>query len=455
MQLAILTAILAALAASETEGGPVANLAWRLVLVGVAPLVAPLTALAFGRRFVAATKGDNEAADDHTSRLLAVVFALWLGAVALTLFVAQWPRIVTSNWQLASLPLVDELLILAPVIGSLLLVWAALYRLERIAQVARCRARNLQPPPGQLTSYLWIRTRHYLGLVLLPPLIIITLFETLAALGIAVGNLDSAWWLMLPLLLTMLVLMPLAVRRIWPTTPLGAGALREALDAICRGRNCHVRDILVWRTGGTMANAAVVGLSRRLRYVLLTDALLEDLTPREVAAVVRHEVAHLRRWHLPLRLALLALPLVAWLAIKRVWPEVESLSRWLTVPGTTAQIFSAIAPPLAMLLYALIVVGRYSRALEHDADLDACLNDNGRFDQNLAADFRHALIAVCGGSRTDFLTEWLHPSLTARLNFLQRAANDTACTTAFRQRLSWLATAIGALYVLTLALLAF
>ena len=39
--------------------------------------------------------------------------------------------------------------------------------------------------------------------------------------------------------------------------PLSASPLRQKLDGICHGRQCHVRDILIWHTDGTMANAAV------------------------------------------------------------------------------------------------------------------------------------------------------------------------------------------------------
>jgi Zn-dependent protease with chaperone function len=74
-----------------------------------------------------------------------------------------------------------------------------------------------------------------------------------------------------------------------------------------------------------------------------------------------------------------------------------------------------------MLTYAFIVVGRFSRFLEHDADLAACLTESGKLDAQRAADFRRALTIVCAGARESRLTQWLHPPLAERLNHLDRA----------------------------------
>src|SRR5262245_14296168 len=243
MQLAILTAVLAAIASAESDGGPVAGLAWRLIVVATAALIAPLAALV-GTQRLAATVAADEDRDDAIWRLQAGVIAVWLVAVALILAVAQWPRIVRDNWHLAAWPLVDELAILLPVVAPLLLVWAALYRVERAAQLAACRAQHIEPPPARLLGHLWLQVRHHLGLVLLPPLAIVGLFETCTALNITAVNIDTAWWLAAPLVATMLVLMPVAVKRIWRTSPLVSHPLRETLDAVCDERKCRVRDIL-------------------------------------------------------------------------------------------------------------------------------------------------------------------------------------------------------------------
>jgi STE24 endopeptidase len=446
MQLAILTAVLAAIASAETGDGPVVGIAWRLLVVVSSTLVAPLAALVGSHRLVA-TLADDEQSEDAASRLQTIVVGLWLGTVAIILLVAKWPSIVRGNWGLADWPLVDELAILLPVIAPLLMVWAAQYRLERAAQFAACKARQIEPPPARLMSYLWLNVRHQLALVLLPPLLVVGLFEALTSLKIAAVDLDIAWWFMLPLVGMMLVLMPAAVRRIWQTTSLG-GPLRERLDDVCRLRKCSVRDILIWHTDGTMANAAVVGISRWLRYLLLTDVLVARLSDDEIAAVVRHELAHLRRWHLPLRLAVLLLPVAWWLAVKQAWPGIGPLFESTIVSlGVRPAIVAAFGVPVGMVTYAVVVVGWYSRLLEHDADLDASITDGGQLDAIMATDFCRALLTLCGRARESWFSQWLHPPVAARVEFLQRVIFEPTDAVTFRRRLNSVTLAMAVLYV--------
>jgi STE24 endopeptidase len=88
---------------------------------------------------------------------------------------------------------------------------------------------------------------------------------------------------------------------------LAPGAMRDRLIQMCRSQGVSVRDLLVWRTHGSMSNGAVVGVLGPLRYILLTDALLDSLSEREVEAVMAHEIAHVRHRHMIwLALAMLA-----------------------------------------------------------------------------------------------------------------------------------------------------
>jgi len=117
---------------------------------------------------------------------------------------------------------------------------------------------------------------------------------------------------------------PLLLRRVWDTVRIAPGPLRSRLAAICSRSGVRIRDLLVWRTHGTMINGAVIGLIAPLRYILLTDALLEHLSSRQVEAVMAHEVGHARHKHMPwLTLSMLVgitgaatmLSLLAWGAI--------------------------------------------------------------------------------------------------------------------------------------------
>jgi len=447
MQLAILTAVLAAIAAAEGGGGPVEGVAWRLVVILGAALAPPLAALVAGHRLTQRSEhGRKFCADEEAghaaARLESIVIGLWLAAVAFILFVGQWPRIVRANWDLAALPLVDEIGILLPVIAPLVLIWAAMYRIQG-GEAGR----------GSLVRYLFLQARHHLALVLLPPLLIVGLIEVIAALKIA-QDLDAIWWFAIPQFAVVLLVMPLAVRRLWRTTPLVMQPLRSQLDEICGARGVKLREILVWQTDGTVANAAVVGMSRHLRYLLLTDVILSQLTADQIAAVVRHELAHLRRWHLPLRLALLLLPVAWWMALKQSFPDLElqftSSFAFLALSPSQS---SAVALPLSLLAYAVIVVGWYSRLLEHDADIDACLDQSGSFDPGSAADFCTALQVVCGDGHESWFSRWLHPPVSARIELLNGIAFHPALAVAIRRRMTTVAAAIVLLYLAAATLL--
>jgi Zn-dependent protease with chaperone function len=324
--------------------------------------------------------------------------------------------------------------ILLPVIAPLFLIWAATHRRP-------CTWRRL-------CADLWQQARQQLALLLLPPLAVVGVLESLTWFNLAPAKIDTAWWFALPLVGVTLVLMPLAVRRLWKTSPFVEPVLRARLDAMCLSRRCQVREILIWHTGYTMANAAVVGLSRWLRYLLLSDLLLNRLSDDEIVAVMRHELAHLRRWHLPLRLAALLLPVALWFAFERVVPETAALmSNSLKSLAGGSGILATPALPLGFLAYAVAVVGWYSRLLEHDADLDASLDDNGRVDAGLAADFCTALITLCGRGHESWLSQWLHPSVQRRVDFVREIIADPGFMRGFRRKLLLIAVAIAAFYL--------
>jgi len=192
----------------------------------------------------------------------------------------------------------------------------------------------------------------------------------------------------------------------------------------------------------------VIGFSRYLRYLLITDVLLARLTREQIAAVVRHEMAHLRRWHLPLRLAVLLLPVTWWLAIQTAAPDISAnLAAALAALYVPASFATAFGLPLGMLAYAVIAVGSFSRLLEHDADLDACLNSDGQLDALVIIDLSSALLSICGRGPENRFRQWLHPPVSRRVEFLRLAFPEPQRAASFRRRFWWLAAAIVGLHV--------
>jgi STE24 endopeptidase len=152
--------------------------------------------------------------------------------------------------------------------------------------------------PGR-GAFVLSAMRHQVAIVLVPVVLILTWNEAIEA---------SAGWFSMPALLLavqfagigiVLTMMPLVMRRVWDTAVLSPGPLREQIAAMCRQHKVRVRELLVWRTHGTIVNGAVMGVIGPFRYILLTDALIELLHPRQVEAVTAHEVGHVRKRHMP------------------------------------------------------------------------------------------------------------------------------------------------------------
>lgn len=228
--------------------------------------------------------------------------------------------------------LIDEALTVGPFILMVVAGWWSAYPVERLVRDATFirdldEGRPIYPPPSR-AAYVWGQTRHQLFILLLPMVLLLIWSESIdAILKAAVtqarsaekfGHLVGGGWLA-PLgrwfqtqtltvewtyhgaklagLILIVFAAPVLIRAVWDTTPLREGAIAEGLLKMCRDQRVKVRSLLVWRTGGTMINGAVLGVFGRARYILLTDALLDLLPNHFVQAVMAHEIGHVRCRH--------------------------------------------------------------------------------------------------------------------------------------------------------------
>jgi STE24 endopeptidase len=184
-----------------------------------------------------------------------------------------------------------------------------------------------------------------------------------------------------------------------------------------------------------------------LRYVFLTDGLLARLSPDEVTAVLRHELGHIAGRHMLRRMMLLGLPVAAGLALHGALPgAAESCSSAMAALGLSQSLQAALLLPAGLVAYAVLVVGRYSKWLEHEADLATCIMPEGQVDRAAAECFARALVKIVGRGRTSRWAEWLHPPVQQRLAVLALAVADPQAAVRFRCRLRCVAWAIGVLY---------
>jgi len=158
-----------------------------------------------------------------------------------------------------------------------------------------------QPPP--LGSYLRANLRLQLFFTVAPVMALVALRDLLS-LALAPFGLREQESLPIQLAISLitaaviLLFAPEFLRRVLKTEPLPEGPLRQRLVQVCRRHNIRFRDVLLWRTDYNMGNAAVMGMIPQVRYILMSDLLLETMTDDQIEAVFAHEIGHVIHRHM-------------------------------------------------------------------------------------------------------------------------------------------------------------
>ena len=443
MHLALIIAVLATMTIAESAPRePVADGAPRLLLALCAVAALTLFAAAFSTMTARAVRQDYSRRALWLrcfGRLKRVHLILWLAVVGGILWCLGWVQLVRFNWQLDGSFLLDELLILTPVLLPLLLAWAAYYEVDRALQLAAAPSRTALAISRR--RYLTLHARHFFGPLLIPVLAMLAVEDLAEIVAPGIRESDQAWLVYLPLLALVTVGFPVILRTIWHTEPLPPCPLRDRLEATAWRAGVAVRDILVWKTDHFVVNAAVAGFVPQVRYVFLTDGLLSHLTDDEIAAVFSHELGHIRYHHLPLRIVALLVPICLWTTYRSAqgvvhddFPHVLNLAQM--GPDFTLEALL----PVAVAACIVVMFAWYSRLLEHQADLWACRSDRETSHAaerpcHEAVHFLSALEKLATTSGTGRSRGgWLHPSIARRVQFIQQATANPLIADRFHRR---------------------
>lgn len=274
--------------------------------------------------------------------------------------------------------LIDELIAIAPAVTGAIAIWWLHYPIERrLRESLLIRRLDHGRPIYGIPSrgrFVMQQTRTNLLLLLVPVLTIVALAEMIDILDDRYGEGLPTWAAEVATILAGLgvfLCAPLLARLVLTLERLGDGTVRDDLLGMCRRHGVRVREFLLWRTDGSMINAAVMGLVGRLRYVLLTDALLESMTREQVQAVMAHELGHVKRHHMSwLILSLIAALLAASVLVSVPFIAVEPPL------GETAVWFDGAASAAAGVV-ALLAFGWVSRRYERQADTFAVQHLSG------------------------------------------------------------------------------
>jgi len=233
--------------------------------------------------------------------ILSLAANAWLIAGLAGLLLMGYGQWVMSGLHLQNVPLVGHVLLVAPFMAAMMINWLLEYRFYRVTKgriLYQQALMGITPrKPWSLREFIGYNLRHQFLFVAVPIALILLLKDTLdlfkARLGESAVLAGSAVGAM-----TVVLIAPTMIVHIWRTIRMPAGPLSDELAKVALAMRLRFRRLLVWRTGGMIANAMVMGLLAPVRYVLLSDALLEQLDTREVRAVFAHEAGHIVGHHL-------------------------------------------------------------------------------------------------------------------------------------------------------------
>jgi STE24 endopeptidase len=224
------------------------------------------------------------------------------GVMLVTDWLAWCDRLpVVGTW-----PAISGIVALLPLLASILLVWTALYPADRaVRQIAvelyLLRGKPLRPV-WRFVQYLLYNLRHQVLFVLVPMLLILAASDVIghysAVVRRATGQMYAPDVLVGVAAIVVAVITPEILRHVWITQRLPDGALRDRLLLLAGKLRLRFREILIWRSGGMIVNAAVMGVVAPLRYVLITDGMLEQMDDAKIEAVFGHEAGHVKRHHI-------------------------------------------------------------------------------------------------------------------------------------------------------------
>jgi STE24 endopeptidase len=383
-----------------------------------------------------------------------------------------WSKLVRSNWGLNRVVILGDFFVFLPHLLIQLLVSWGLFYAERALHV------RLGPSTtgAHLVHYLVLRARQALGLVLPIILMYVIRRDVLERFFPAWDNDPLAQPVEIAVLGSMvLAASPFFVRMAWPTRSLPAGPLRRRLERIAQRLGFRCTDVLVWDTGFLMVNACVTGLLPGYRYVLLSDALIESLSPKEVAAVFGHEIGHVAHRHLPYfafffvgSLGVLALLSGGVAIVEPFFARLGAISPWS--PAIVSEVLEVIALLAVLGLYFWLVFGALSRRFERQADVfggkvvsctEALCPPHYDLDVDLAPNraadaapalcpvgiriFADALAAVARANGQDQnARSWRHGTIASRIAFLEGLERHPEREQAFQRGVKRLRLGLGA-----------
>lgn len=306
-------------------------------------------------------------------RLRRVLFFLNLGAVALAVLGLGWgwttQQVLTVTIRgHETLAPFAELAVPLPYFLIVFGCWLIYYDPERAlhrATVSPAAADRFWSRAGYFLHHL----RQLALLVVLPVGLFVTQ-QSVARLAPETSRADWYRVASVAAIPVLIVVLPLVIKPLLGLRSMPSGPVRDRIEAVARRLRFRYTDLLVWPTHGFTANAMIVGLVPRIRYVIFTDRLLEELPPDELDAVVGHEIGHARHGHIWYYGLFLLLSMFA-IAALSLYVGQRLDAAGVTVPAEYIG-WVALPPVIVAATYIFLVFGFLSRRCERQADVAGC-----------------------------------------------------------------------------------
>ena len=432
---------------SQWIGSDETRVALLILLTAIPPLFAAGQVCLFHYRFAGVS--DFESKRCTLSRFAVWHFAVWLTSSVAIVVLIQWQFTVRNSWNLDRFPAIDEMLILAPSLVSLIMSWFILFETQS-QNIEECEIRAAR------NEYVSLRCKIYLLVALVPIMAMILvkdfwyLFENLPMYGLMT--------ILFLVLLTLLATMPWLVGKLWSSRSVSELEGRTRMLQLCKSERMNVNDILVWNTHNSVVNALVAGVFPRYRVLMLSDLLLNSFPDQEVDAILRHEAGHLRLAHLPTRLSFILIPVAA-LVLMELDPN-KTMMHWCTALTSSLrfEISPSIIPAVGLISYMLAVTAWLSRMMEFEADLYAAgllLRKQDRGAQfTMAKAMCDALFRFAEGSPEQLSKSSLtHPSLEQRVELIKKCSKTPSFARWFYWKFRAQQAAFGLLFLIVTGLM--
>jgi len=394
---------------------------WTLAAGGVYALVAILLTVSATRAVTVPMRSGLALSRGAMRKrnILEAVYRFWLIAGQGSLVMlgyGQWIANVAGRYRV---PLLEKIILLGPFAAILIIGWALDYRFHLAIRTGRADGQDAPSPYWSRSQHIFYNIRHMLLFVLVPIGLILLVVDIteMYLLHLAAPEFRDAIYLTASLGTALIVFLvsPLILTRIWSTRKLEPGQLRTDLEEMCAKLGLKYRDILVWESNGVIANAAVMGLVAPVRFILVSDGIVNRLERQHIRAVFAHEGGHIVSHHLPyLMLAAISI-----------------LTLCEAGANTIAVLAGLSAPVVVMVMLGLTIVagglvfGLVSRQFERQSDVTGAWasgdqpDGSPRISQEGAAIFAGALEQIARLNGMDpGKRNWSHGSISSRVRYI-------------------------------------